>query len=367
MNVPETFPRTSLGFGAGTLTDMQLMPMLVLQVLAALRAAPDFDTIGQGEMIPSFPKALAETTSCYSAARDCLGESPAIFDNRNASDTIGIESDMAETYQYQGPRDHVQHYLNARLHAFVGFGAGTLTDMQLMPMLVLQAGQNSIMKKLDTIQEKLAKHDAMLSEISDKLGKAERQIQNLNEAVEQHGNEVEELANKVQELQTKNVDLENRSRRANLVFYGVKDDKGETWEQSEELVKDICLSRLAIDLMSVQRAHRIGRFNKKYNRPIIVNFSSDKEKMDVLKNAKKFKGSDYSVDQDYAPETREIRKRLWNYAKTELAESSSKVRLSFDKLIVDGKAFAWDKTKEKVVPALKSDTLLVRLLHLYAT
>ncbi|KAH6945007.1 hypothetical protein HPB50_006728 [Hyalomma asiaticum] len=204
------------------------------------------------------------------------------------------------------------------------------------------------MKKLDTIQEKLAKHDAMLSEISDKLGKAERQIENLNEAVEQHGNEVKELANEVQELKTKNVDLENRSRRANLVFYGVKDDKGETWEQSEELIKDICLSRLAINLTSVQRAHRIGRFNKKYNRPIIVNFASDKEKMDVLKNAKKFKGSDYSVDQDCAPETREIRKRLWNYAKTELAESSSKVRLSFDKLIVDGKAFAWDKAKEKV-------------------
>ncbi|KAH6935092.1 hypothetical protein HPB50_003408 [Hyalomma asiaticum] len=77
---------------------------LIREVLAALRAAPDFDAISQGEMIPSFPKALAETTSCYLAARNCLDESPAIFDNRNASDTVGIESDMAETTSI---KDHV--------------------------------------------------------------------------------------------------------------------------------------------------------------------------------------------------------------------------------------------------------------------
>ncbi|KAH6929427.1 hypothetical protein HPB50_000188 [Hyalomma asiaticum] len=109
------------------------------------------------------------------------------------------------------------------------------------------------------------------------MGKAERQIENLNEKVEQHGNEVEQLANKFQELQTKDVELENRSRRDNLVFYGVDDDKGETLEQSEELIKGICRNRVAIELTSVQRAHRIGWFNKKYNRPI-VNFSSDEEK-----------------------------------------------------------------------------------------
>lgn len=103
----------------------------------------------------------------------------------------------------------------------------------------------------------------------------------------------------------------------------------------------------------MQRAHRIGRFTGKTKRPIVVRSSSYKEKQDVLVNAKKFKGTGYSVAQDYSPETRSVQKHLWDYAKAKKEDKTNKVKLSFDKLIINDKAFRWDKVKEEVVPVTK--------------
>lgn len=103
----------------------------------------------------------------------------------------------------------------------------------------------------------------------------------------------------------------------------------------------------------MQRAHRIGRFSGKTKRPIIVNFSSDKEKQDVLVNAKKFKDTDYSVSQEYSPQTRSVRKHLWEYAKAKREDKNNKVKFRLDKLIINDKAFRWDKEKEEVVPVTK--------------
>lgn len=58
----------------------------------------------------------------------------------------------------------------------------------------------------------------------------------------------------------------------------------------------------------------------------------------------------YSVDQDYSPETREIRKKLGEYVKAKKAESRNRVRFSFDKPFVNGKAFTRNKKAKQVVP-----------------
>lgn len=138
------------------------------------------------------------------------------------------------------------------------------------------------------------------------------------------------------------------------MFYGIDDnDRSETWEQAESLVKGICTTNLGIELQSVQRAHRVGRFHEGKKRPIIVNFSSDKEKMAVLKNASKFKGSSYSVEQDFSFETRAVRKKLWEYGKVKKADKKNQVKLKADKLIINGRAFTWDDEKEEVVALSK--------------
>lgn len=110
--------------------------------------------------------------------------------------------------------------------------------------------------------------------------------------------------------------------------------------------------KLGIEVTSLQRAHRIGVYREQKKRPIIANFASYKERQEILSNAKKLKGSELSIDQDFAPATREVRKRLWEYGKAHKSEST-KVRLNFDRLSLDEKTYVWDDEKNEVVPLRK--------------
>lgn len=218
----------------------------------------------------------------------------------------------------------------------------------------LQNGQVVIMNKLDAIETGFAKHETMITEISKNLAITQEHVEDVSELVSRQADIIKGLLKQVNELQGKSVEIEDRSRRQNLVFYGVDDtDRFENSDQSEKLIQRICEDNLGIQLKSVQRAHRIGRFTGKAKRPIIVNLSCYKEKQDVLLNAKRFKGTNFSVAQDYSPETREMRKRLWEYAKAKKEDTNNKVKLSHDKLIINGRVFRWDKEKEEVVPVTK--------------
>ena len=44
---------------------------------------------------------------------------------------------------------------------------------------------------------------------------------------------VENLETRVKEAERKNENLEAQSQRDNLKFYGIEDDRKETWEQTE--------------------------------------------------------------------------------------------------------------------------------------
>ncbi|KAH9361658.1 hypothetical protein HPB48_005189 [Haemaphysalis longicornis] len=188
----------------------------------------------------------------------------------------------------------------------------------------------------------------MITEINEKLGKTKQEIEGLNKSASEQANTITSLTQRVKDLQSRNNKLENRSRQQNLVFYGVDDNnRAETWDQSENLITTICKEELQIDLHSIQKAHRVGRYTESGKRPIVVNFSSYKEKQSVLTNAKKFKGSPYSVDQDYSPETRDIRKRLWEYAKAKRTDKDE-VKLKGDRIVINGQAFVWDKEEEVV-------------------
>ena len=78
------------------------------------------------------------------------------------------------------------------------------------------------------------------------------------------------------EAERKNEQLEAQSRRNNLKFptlHGIKEDRGETWEQSEGKVREYLSTKLNIDVrdMKIERAHRLP--NRSSPRPLIVKFS----------------------------------------------------------------------------------------------
>ena len=93
---------------------------------------------------------------------------------------------------------------------------------------------------------------------------------------------VSQLESRTHETEIKNERLEVQSRRDNLKFHGFEDNRGETWEESENTVRRYIFDELAIDESAIQieRAHRIR--SKNSPRPIIVKFSHYKDRDRVL-------------------------------------------------------------------------------------
>ena len=72
--------------------------------------------------------------------------------------------------------------------------------------------------------------------------------------------------------QDKLTELEDRSRRKNIRIDGIKETKGETWNDSEEKVQDMLAQKLGLDGIEIERAHRVKRNNidSNTNRPRII-------------------------------------------------------------------------------------------------
>ncbi|KAH9374295.1 hypothetical protein HPB48_005615 [Haemaphysalis longicornis] len=311
-----------------------------------------------------------------------MNSGPAIFDGELGAWRNFSDCHRPITYGHRRPCDHSEPYIDEQRFCLVGFGAGTLADMQLISLLFtqvglhypirasrllcalpapptlafadahcrkraraprsmsflfakrvfylflllllsgdvelnpgpvemdilqsLQKGQTEILNNLASIESRIAKHEGMIADIKDSLVATKKQVEELGKIVTEHKDDISILQKEFKNLQAKNVDLENRSRRQNLLFYGVDDNKAETWDESEELIKKIVGDKLGIEVSSLQRAHRIGVYRNKKKRPIIANFASYKEGQEILSNAKKLKGSDFSIDQDFAPASREV-------------------------------------------------------------
>ena len=109
------------------------------------------------------------------------------------------------------------------------------------------------------------------------------------------------------------MDLEDRSRRNNLRINGIKEGKDETWEECEERVNCSLEEKLDMDTSEIwiERAHRVGKKKRGQERQIAVQFNSYKNKLDILRNCKKLKGTNFSIYENFSKETTSIRKEKW--------------------------------------------------------
>lgn len=112
--------------------------------------------------------------------------------------------------------------------------------------------------------------------------------------------------------------LEAQSKRSNLIFEGIEESKDESWEESEKKVKEILETKLGLSRdIELERVHRIARKESSdgtaaVNKPrgIIAKFLRFKDKSDVLANAKKLKGTDIFINEDFIDSVRKRRKEL---------------------------------------------------------
>ena len=172
--------------------------------------------------------------------------------------------------------------------------------------------------------------EAFKTEVFAKLQAIEDKIQGI--AV---GNE--KIETRLKWVEDKLTDLENRSRRENLLFFGISDDREESWESSEEKISAFLKEKLGIDKDIVfHRVHRIGKYRRGANaRPIIAKLLLAKDKELIMKNVGKLKDTGFSICEDFCQVTRNKRKLLLPHMK-KAKTLGKKAFLRVDTLSIDG-------------------------------
>ncbi|KAH9367489.1 hypothetical protein HPB48_018265 [Haemaphysalis longicornis] len=117
-----------------------------------------------------------------------------------------------------------------------------------------------------------------------RLTKCEEQIAEFEETCQRTSKQVQDIVAKID-------DLENRSRRNNLVIYGVTEGPREDTQSLEQKVKkDIFKDILGIDVASIERIHRVGYPQSGRQRPVVLRLYNFAEKYKILSCCNKLKG-----------------------------------------------------------------------------
>ncbi|XP_049516834.1 uncharacterized protein LOC125942658 [Dermacentor silvarum] len=139
-------------------------------------------------------------------------------------------------------------------------------------------------------------------------------------------------------------DVEMNPGPDDSVLKQVLDGQKEIKEKLAAIEKNQAESNSAIsDLNELERAHRLGRHNPNKKRPIMVKFFSFQEKQAVLSSARKLKGSDISISEDFSESVRKKRKRLWDCAKANQGKTD-KVNIKFTILYIKKVKYVYDES-----------------------
>ena len=145
------------------------------------------------------------------------------------------------------------------------------------------------------------------------------------------------LIARLESMERKTDDLECRSKRNNLIFYGMHKSPGETSADCEGMVKDLLTDKLELsDDIEFDRVHRL---NSKPDSPVIARCVFYKQKLAILKGKRKLQGTSVFVGEDFSSRVRDIRRKLTPHLKT-ARKDGKQATMVFDHLIIDGKKFA---------------------------
>lgn len=185
----------------------------------------------------------------------------------------------------------------------------------------IKEGQKSIETKMTAIQQRLDK----LEEKSEAFLLFEEQLSQTEQSLTDLTNHTDYLTSRVDEL-------EDRSRRNNLIFHGIADSK-ETWDQTEARLTSFLSSVMdTFQSDAIERAHRLGSFSPKKSRPVIAKFTNFKQKQKVLSLRSQLKLKDIVVNEDFSITPRTARRKLIEFAKSQ--PGSPSFQLSYKRLFI---------------------------------
>ncbi|KAK3746492.1 hypothetical protein QZH41_000814 [Actinostola sp. cb2023] len=206
-------------------------------------------------------------------------------------------------------------------------------------------------EEVDKINKKLVVLQKENTDLKDSLNFAYEEINDLKKKTQTQASLLEQVHEStknldkcVNEEKQRAIRLESHSRRNNLNFFNIPENREENFSKTEAILREFLecelqISKNEVQEISIERAHRIGKRNPYPShkpRPIIAKFSFFKDQQYVLSKSRSLAGTNYGISEDYPKEIVEIRKSLIPLMK-EAKKNGQRAKLVLDKLYIDGK------------------------------
>ena len=199
-------------------------------------------------------------------------------------------------------------------------------------------------KKVTELQTSIKFAHGEIEDIKKENVELKKQVKNMSSKVDQLNDEKERVTAKI-------IDLQARSMRVNLLFFGIREEEKEDYEH---LLKASLYQRLKINAQEIQfaRVHRIERKTRDKIRPIVAKFERYKERemvrdaffaqLNNIKNKNEENGKQERVQtgiaEQFPAEIQQKRKALIPKMK-EAKNEREKVKLVRDQLYINGQLF----------------------------
>lgn len=203
----------------------------------------------------------------------------------------------------------------------------------------------------NTLNDKTAE---IRSELKTQIGEVKEEI---DLAVSALQNKISSLENQSSKLKKRVLQLERKTRKNNIIIFGVSAEEAFLWET----VIGIFKNTLQIEILEsdINDLYRIGKPNDNNIRPITVEFISYQKKLLVLKNSKKLKGTNIFIAKDLCWEDQEANKVLTIY-KNEARRKGDIAYIKGQSLIVNNVPYTIKQLKENEInfnsPIRKADS-----------
>ncbi len=188
-------------------------------------------------------------------------------------------------------------------------------------------------------QKSLDFHAGDLKTMDTRMKGLEQENKNLNDKVNELYNIVHDEKEQNRNLKQKVIELEDRSRRDNLVIEGLDDEEKESKNDCERKAREYMKKDLKIEnakSIVIGRVHRLGKYTANKKRATIIKFDRYKERERVWEKRKKApKGT--RVKENFSRETDRDRSQLYPIMKA-ARDKGYYSRLDGNKLLVSNDA-----------------------------
>ena len=150
-------------------------------------------------------------------------------------------------------------------------------------------------KRAATAEDNVEKLESRIRILEHGLETVQNKTKKLENEQKEHISEIGQVKFALKSREIQMNDLEQYTRSNNIRIYGLDDrNKEEMAEETTRVVLNFLSNKLDIDLRDsdIDIAHRLGKFLKEGNRPVICRFASRLNKMRVMKNRRLLKGSE---------------------------------------------------------------------------